>query len=148
MATMGMQAAGGNLNAKGMPFDGNGKREWSHGLFGCFESAGTCCFALFCPCVVYGQNTQRLRHLAEQGSPDPDGGSFSSGACWGHCLLNTFLGAGCVLQCMNRGEARTRYSVDGGGAGDFCASVCCGPCDLTQVAREIELEEHSYGKRS
>ncbi|KAJ6506085.1 PLAC8-domain-containing protein [Mycena vulgaris] len=145
MATMGMQV-GGNLNVKGKPVDGSGEREWSNGLFGCFEACGTCCYAWFCPCIVHGQNKQRLRHLAEHGSPDPDGGSCNSGACWAHCLLMS-LGVGCILQCLNRGEVRGRYKIAGGGVGDCCASYCCGPCDLTQVAREIELEEQSYGKQ-
>jgi hypothetical protein len=42
MPTMGMQVGGGNRNAAGKPLDSNGKREWSHGLCGCFESCGTC----------------------------------------------------------------------------------------------------------
>ncbi|KAJ7465700.1 PLAC8-domain-containing protein, partial [Mycena latifolia] len=143
LATVGMKTSG-NLNAAGKPFDADGKREWSHGLFGC---SGTCCYAIFCPCVIHGQNTKRLRHLAEHGSPDPEGDGLSSGPCWSHCLLTSFLGAGFILQCFTRGETRTRYSIAGGGMGDCCASLCCGPCDLTQVAREIELEEQSYGKR-
>lgn len=48
---------------------------------------------------------------------------------------------------MNRGEVRARYGIDGGGCGDCCAAWCCAACDLTQVSREIELEEKSFGQR-
>jgi hypothetical protein len=34
--------AGGNRNAKNLPIKSDGKRDWSHGLFGCFDSFGTC----------------------------------------------------------------------------------------------------------
>ncbi|KAJ6581100.1 PLAC8 family-domain-containing protein [Mycena capillaripes] len=142
-----MSVSGGNRNAAGKPVDSNGKREWSDGLFGCSEDCGTFILACICPCVVHGKNKQRLSHLNEKNSPDPDGGSFCSGACFGHCVLTSCLGAGFILQCMNRGNVRERYSIEGGGCGDCLASLCCTPCDLTQVSREIELEEKSFGQR-
>ncbi|KAJ6615177.1 hypothetical protein B0H10DRAFT_2220671 [Mycena sp. CBHHK59/15] len=130
MPTQGMQvAAGGNRNAMNKPYDSDGKREWSNGLCGCFEACGTFCYAWWCPCIVHGKNKQRLRHLAEQGSPHPEGGSCCNGSCWGHCCLTSFTGLGFILQAINRGETRSR------------------PCDLTQVSREIELEEQSFGQR-
>ncbi|KAJ7089781.1 PLAC8 family-domain-containing protein [Mycena belliarum] len=146
MPTVGMQI-GGNRNAANKPLDSNGKREWSNGLCGCFSACGTCCYAFWCPCIVHGKNKQRLRHLAEQNSPDPEGGSCCSGSCWAHCLLTGCVGAGFILQCLNRGEVRSRYGIEGGSCGDFCSSCCCAPCDLTQVSREIELEEKSFGQR-
>ncbi|KAJ7623595.1 PLAC8-domain-containing protein [Roridomyces roridus] len=147
MPTMGMQASGGNRNALNRPLDSNGKRGWSHGLCGCFDECGTWCCACWCPCVVHGKNKQRLRHLTDKGTPDPTGGDCCSGACWGHCMLNVVAGLGCILACMNRGDARSRYNIDGGCCGDCCASWCCHSCDLTQVSREIELEEKSFGQR-
>lgn len=185
MPTMGMQVNGGNRNAAGKPLNSNGKRDWSHGLCGCFEACGTCtlfnlvwllsstveylfiftpsvCFACFCPCIVHGKNKQRLSYLTEHGQPDHDGGSCCSGSCFAHCLLSScglsgFLqvrsslihdvGPDDYVQCSNRGDTRSRYGIDGGGCGDCCAAFCCAPCDLTQVSREIELEEKSFGQR-
>ncbi|KAJ7800970.1 PLAC8-domain-containing protein [Mycena olivaceomarginata] len=146
MPTMGMQVNGGNRNAAGKPLNSNGKRDWSHGLCGCFESCGTFCFACFCPCIVHGKNKQRLSYLTEHGQPDHDGGSYCSGSCFAHCLLSS-CGLSGFLQCSNRGDTRSRYGIDGGGCGDCCAAFCCAPCDLTQVSREIELEEKSFGQR-
>ncbi|KAF7289431.1 HD domain-containing protein [Mycena chlorophos] len=145
MATMGMKA-GGNRNALGKPMNSDGKREWSHGLCDCFSACGTCCYACWCPCIVHGKNKQRVAHLEDKGSPEPDGGSCCSGACWAHCCLQTFFGLGCILQCMNRGEIRGRYAIEGGCCGDCLASLCCSACDLTQVSREIQLEEQSFGR--
>ncbi|KAJ7281372.1 PLAC8 family-domain-containing protein [Mycena rebaudengoi] len=136
-------AAGGNRNAANKMFDANGKREWSHGLCDCFGDFGTCCVAWWCPCITYGKNKARLQHLTAQGFPDPEGGGSCNGPCWGYCCLTTFTGFGFILQAINRGEVRARYSIDGGGCTDCLASWCCTPCDLTQASREIELEEKS-----
>ncbi|KAJ6491132.1 PLAC8-domain-containing protein [Mycena sanguinolenta] len=143
MPTMGMQVGGGNRNAAGKPLDSNGKREWSHGLCGCFEDFGTCCYACWCPCIVHGKNTQRLGHLNSNGRPDGDGGSCCSGSCFGYCLLAS-CGLQWILQCSARGDTRQRYGIDGGGCGDCCTTFCCSLCDLVQVSREIELEEKSF----
>ncbi|KAJ7065305.1 PLAC8-domain-containing protein [Mycena amicta] len=144
MPTMGMKQ-GGNRNALGKPLNSSGKREWSHGLCDCFGACGTCCYSCWCPCIVHGQNKQRIQHLEDQGSPNPDVGCCS-GSCWAHCCLTSFFGVGFILQCINRGEVRGRYGISGGGCGDCMASCCCGPCDLVQVSREIELEEKSFGR--
>ncbi|KAF7326508.1 HD domain-containing protein [Mycena sanguinolenta] len=148
MPTMGMQiGGGGNRNALGKPLNSDGKREWSHGFCGCFDECGTFCYACWCPCIVHGKNKQRIDHLNANGTPDPDGGSCCSGACWAFCGLQILAGAGCILECMNRGEVRRRYGIDGGSCGDCMAAWCCPSCDLTQVSREIELEEKSFGQR-
>ncbi|CAK5272335.1 unnamed protein product [Mycena citricolor] len=144
MPTMGMQVgAGGNRNAANKPLNSSGKREWSEGLCGCFGACGTFCGACFCPCIYYGKNRQRLAHLTNKGTPHPDGGSCCSGMCWAHCCLTSFGGWGFILQCLNRGDTRERYGIEGGGCGDCCASFWCASCDITQVSREIELEEQS-----
>lgn len=83
-----MSATGGNRNSKNLPSDADG-REWSTDLFGCGDDIITCTFtsltvrffllkdklivvqSWFCPCITYGQNQQRLRHLQEHGTPDP-----------------------------------------------------------------------------
>ncbi|KAJ6454350.1 PLAC8-domain-containing protein [Mycena sanguinolenta] len=139
--------SGGNRNALGKSLNTEGKREWSYGLCGCFEACGTCCYACWCPCIVHGKNKQRLEHLNDNGSPAPDGGSACSGPCWAFCCLHMFTGAGCILECMNRGEVRGRYGIEGGAFGDFMAAWCCLTCDLTQASREIELEEKSFDQR-
>ncbi|KAH9957326.1 PLAC8 family-domain-containing protein [Russula dissimulans] len=135
-------AVGGNKNSLNCQIGPDGKREWSHGLFDCFSTCGLCCWAAWCPCVVYSKNKQRLRHLRYQGTSLPGGGE----PCDDHCYIHgglTLLGYGWVLQVHERAEARDRYGIRGSAAGDCFTSWCCRPCALTQERREIELEENS-----
>ncbi|KAH9311988.1 hypothetical protein KI387_027023, partial [Taxus chinensis] len=34
---------------------------WTTGICGCAEDPETCCLGLFCPCILYGRNVERLR---------------------------------------------------------------------------------------
>lgn len=52
------------------------------------------------------------------------------------------------MQGIQRGSTRGRYNISGNGCGDFLASICCPVCELVQEAREIELEENTYGKQT
>ena len=40
----------GNRNVRGLPYDAEGKREWSHDLFGCLGDVSTC--ALRIPVLI------------------------------------------------------------------------------------------------
>ncbi|KAF5383066.1 hypothetical protein D9615_004826 [Tricholomella constricta] len=144
VATQGMVATGGNRNAKNLPIDGEG-RQWSNGLFDCCNDAGTCVLSWFCPCVVYGQNKQRLDHLQGKGTPDPEHGGCSSGDCCIHGLITGCCGAGWILQIGTRANVRSRYGIKGDSWSDCCASFWCMPCALTQESQEIMLEEQSFG---
>ncbi|TDL24553.1 PLAC8-domain-containing protein [Rickenella mellea] len=130
-------------NAKGIPYGADGNREWSNGLFGCFDDCGTCLLSWCCPCIVYAQNKSRYEHLDRQNGPHPSGGDSCNGDCFIHGCL-TFWGCGWVLQMGQRGTLRHRYRISGGGCGDCLTACCCTPCELTQEAREIELEESVY----
>ena len=44
-------------------------------------------WATFCPCVIYGQNKQRLRHLQKRGRPLPGGGDAFSPQCRVYCCM-------------------------------------------------------------
>lgn len=37
-------------NALNKPFDAEGKRDFSHGLFACCDTPGLCCTSFWCPC--------------------------------------------------------------------------------------------------
>jgi hypothetical protein len=100
-------AAGGNKNALNRAVGPDGHRDWSFGLFDCFDECGVCtsslgltsyiladplslsgCCAVWCPCVVFGKNKQRLNHLQSRGTPLAGGGESGDGDCaiYG-CLL-------------------------------------------------------------
>ncbi|KAI0293944.1 PLAC8 family-domain-containing protein [Russula brevipes] len=135
--------AGGNKNALNRETGPDGLRGWSYGLFDCFAACNLCCWATFCPCVVYGQNKRRLRHLQRQGVPLPGGGTRINGDCRAYCCvaLPCFFW---VLQMGSRIDVRNRYDIRGDGSGDCLSSLCCRPCALTQEQRELELEEKSF----
>ncbi|THU79572.1 PLAC8-domain-containing protein [Dendrothele bispora CBS 962.96] len=136
---------GGNRNAKNMPMTPDGQRDWSNGICDCCGDGafGTWCLSCWCPCIVYGENSSRIEHLAQNGVPHPKGGDACGGDCWLHCCLTSFLGVGWILQIPGRSRIRSRYSIDGGCFTDCCTVFWCNPCSLTQEHREIQLEERS-----
>lgn len=34
--------------------------DWSHGLFNCFDDLGICIIAYLAPCVLFGQNAEKI----------------------------------------------------------------------------------------
>ncbi|EJD37523.1 PLAC8-domain-containing protein [Auricularia subglabra TFB-10046 SS5] len=135
-----MHQNGGNRNAKNLPLDSHGEREWSEGICGCCGAFGTCIYATCCPCMVYGKNKSRREQLDQTGTAHAGGGS----ACGGDCCLHAALllcGLGWILQIGERGATRRRYGIGGGCFGDCCAVFWCNPCALTQESQEIRLEE-------
>ncbi len=115
---------GGNRNATNRPVGHDGRRGWSHGLCDCFSSCGTCtynqhqiratfacsmlttfrthfavgCKSWCCPCIVFGQNKERLRNLATHGTPLRGGGSMCNGDCFVYCCLDALAGFGWIMQ--------------------------------------------------
>ncbi|KAI9508238.1 PLAC8 family-domain-containing protein [Russula earlei] len=134
--------AGGNRNALNRETGADGLRDWSYDLLDCSSTCSLCCWATFCPCVVYGQNKQRLRHLQYEGVALSNGGSRVSSDCRAFCCsaLPCFYW---VFQMGGRTNVRNRYDIRGNSFEDFLSSVLCVPCALTQESREIELEEKS-----
>ncbi|KAH9983169.1 PLAC8 family-domain-containing protein [Russula compacta] len=134
--------AGGSRNALNREIGADGLRDWSFGLFDCFSTSSLCFWATFCPCVVYGQTKQRLRHLRQRGVPLPGGGERFND----HCRVYCCVAVPCfcwVLEMGSRSDIRNRYEIRGDSVRDCLVSLCCRPCGLTQERREIELEEKS-----
>jgi Cys-rich protein (TIGR01571 family) len=104
------------------------------------------CVACWCPCITYGKNVTRYRHLRDTNQPHPSGGDGCGSDCWIHCLLTSCLAAGWVLQIFSRENTRSRYGVRGSVFGDCCAVCWCGPCELTQEHLELEAEEDQLRK--
>ncbi|KAN0139503.1 PLAC8 domain containing protein [Lactarius tabidus] len=138
---------GGKRNALNREVGVDGQRDWSHGLFSCTEECCLCCWAAWCPCVVYSKTKQRLQHLQNRGTPLPGGGErYNADCCIYGCLV--IPGYAWILQIGNRANLRTRYDIRGGTMGDCLTSWCCHSCSLTQERREIELEEKSFEEYS
>ncbi|KAI0264634.1 PLAC8 family-domain-containing protein [Gloeopeniophorella convolvens] len=133
---------GGRKNVHDVPVQSDGLREWSFGLFNCLGDLPTCCRALLCPCVVYGDNKQRYEHLQAHGVPRRERGKFFNDDCLAHGVLDCFCN-GWVLQIASRADVRRRYSIRGDPLHDCLASCSCTACELVQEHREIELEVNS-----
>ncbi|KAI8816952.1 PLAC8 family-domain-containing protein [Fimicolochytrium jonesii] len=100
-------------------------KDWTFGLFDCFGDCGSCCLAMFCPCIVYGKNKQSLNKS--------DG---CGGDCCIYCITNP-----CCSACVGAGgraSIRSKFNITGDGCSDCMAHWCCMPCALTQEKREID----------
>ncbi|KAI0249130.1 PLAC8 family-domain-containing protein [Lactifluus subvellereus] len=134
---------GSNKNPLGREIGSDGKRDFNFGLCDCFSTCGLCCWAVWCPCIVYGKNRQRLQNLQSRGMPLQGGGSTCSGDCCIYCFVS-IPGFAWLLQMFTRTDIRKRYEIRGSIVGDCCVSCCCVSCGLTQERREIEAEEKSH----
>jgi len=134
----------GNKNALDRPIGRDGMREWSYDLLDCFPACGLCCFATWCPCMVYSRNRQHLRNLQIEGIPLPPGNErmIDAYCCIYSGLLVLLYGS--TLQIGTRREIRARYRIRADHCDDCLVSAFCHPCALTQERREMELEESSF----
>ncbi|KAM0756630.1 PLAC8-domain-containing protein [Meredithblackwellia eburnea MCA 4105] len=140
--TPGMKLPGGSKNPLNKPVNAMGKREWSYGLFDCFDECGTCMMASFLPCFLYGQTRTKLEHMQRNNRPDPAGGSMCTGGCCLFYCLAPCYGAQIMLY-MERNELVSRYGIEPSGT-DCLVAFCCSCCAQIQHSREIEAEERSY----
>ncbi|KAF8467959.1 PLAC8 family-domain-containing protein [Russula ochroleuca] len=108
-----------------------------------YGTASTDCWSVWCPCVVYSKNRQRLHSLQNQGTPLPGGGERYDKQC---CIYGAlvFTGFCWAMQIRTRAEVRERYGIRGDSSEDCIISLCYRPLALTQERREIELEENSF----
>jgi Cys-rich protein (TIGR01571 family) len=177
----------GNRNALNREIGEDGLRDWSFGLFDCCSTGRLCnktypigpsflyaltwtlfffsfvtgCSATFCPCVVYGQNRQRLRQLHRHATPLQGEGERCNQDCRLYCCMavpcffwvfqvcSEWWTSGLHvesrgIQMGSRSDIRNRYDIRGESHEDCLNSLCCRPCALTQESREIELEEKSF----
>ncbi|GAB1318430.1 hypothetical protein MFIFM68171_08640 [Madurella fahalii] len=107
------------------------ENDWQDGLFGCFRG-GHCLMGYFCPCILVNK-THML--LTNENDPNPSGcGAWGCG--W--CVL-TLCGIGCILPCLQRGDIRSKYHIDGGCCTDCLANWCCTCCAAIQQFKELEI---------
>ncbi|KAG0142108.1 hypothetical protein CROQUDRAFT_662980 [Cronartium quercuum f. sp. fusiforme G11] len=138
---MGMGPPGNGRNPRGLAIDHQGQRKWAHGLCGCTDDFNASCLAFWCPCVIYGKNYDRLTHLRMHNRPHPTGGDSCGSMTWVFCATSSFLGAGWVLQLLQRSQIRGRYSIAGNGFEDCCGAFFCTCCQQVQDSQEIQDEE-------
>ncbi len=101
-----------------------GPQEWKSGLFGCFDDCGSCCLTLWCPCVQYGKNYEKVHN----------DGCCSQGFLF--CLLGS-CGLNCCIHSGLRSDVRQRYNIQEG-CNDWLVTCFCVTCAICQEARELE----------
>jgi len=111
--------------------------EWHEKLFGCFRDMPICCVGMWCPCVLYGRNQQRIG----------DGSCGFGYECCGYfcCLLVPLLlccGSPplcCLIAAPKRQYFRLRYGLrKEEDCDDWHLTFFCGCCAMCQEAREMK----------
>ncbi|KAI9330288.1 PLAC8 family-domain-containing protein [Obelidium mucronatum] len=102
-------------------------RPWHFGLFGCLEDPLTCALSVCFPCVVFGQNTEKIT-----------GTSFFTPCCMYTCVTLCTFGVLLPFYTFGtRGSLRSKYHINGDACADLMIHCCCHWCALTQESREI-----------
>ncbi|KAH8744915.1 hypothetical protein F5883DRAFT_439401 [Diaporthe sp. PMI_573] len=100
---------------------------WQESLMGCCSPFGLCCEGFWCPCIVLGRTTHRLKH-----NGDMQKYNCCNADCGVLCALHAFGGWGWVLQCIRRGEIREKYHMEKNCCGDCMVSLCCHCCAVVR----------------
>ncbi|KAF8306357.1 hypothetical protein DL93DRAFT_2065458 [Clavulina sp. PMI_390] len=143
---MSVRPPGGNRNALDLPFDKDGRRQWSIGLKGAHGHCGECCYSCLCPCMEYAKIHSRLRHLEAYGTPHPQGGEAVTLDCCIYALFCHF-GLQVIPNIGLRRDARERYRISGSFLKDVFFSCFCSANVLTQTSHEMRLEEWSIDSK-
>ena len=101
-------------------------QEWKSSLCGCFSDIGSCLLTMFCPCVQYGLNYEKVHKS----------GCCSQG-CTFCCLAG--CGCGCLIHKELRHNIRQRRNIPEG-CSDCLVTWCCGGLAICQEARELKDE--------
>ena len=97
-------------------------KQWSHGLFGCFDDCGTCIVTFFCPCYTAGKNAEAV-----------------GADCYVLCGLATCIPlANVFFMAQIRSKIREQNRIEGTFLNDFMATCCCPLCMLVQSAQEVK----------
>eukprot|EP00117_Sycon_ciliatum_P021612 scpid63746/ scgid18886/ PLAC8-like protein 1 len=103
---------------------GGAMRNWSTGLFDCFNDITVCLLGCFCPvCLLF----QTASQLGENG-------------CCVACCIPWPYG-----QMMLRVKIRSENNIQGSICDDYCTVGCCQACAMCQEAREVKYIQMNQG---
>ncbi|CAI8027902.1 Protein PLANT CADMIUM RESISTANCE 2 [Geodia barretti] len=96
-------------------------REWTNGVFGCFNDCSTCIIAYFCPCYVFGKNAEAVGDNCVL------------------CALSQFVPLLDLWARVSvRGKIREQKGIEGSCFKDLICHWCCGLCSIVQEAQELK----------
>ena len=97
---------------------------WTHGFCSCFDDCRECCFAFWCPCVLFGYTHQRLHNPESSRKLQ-----CWTGMCCGYMMMFLLCpGFHWIFSCVQRGEIRKTYEINGNVCSDCLAHCCCECC--------------------
>ncbi|XP_072953536.1 protein PLANT CADMIUM RESISTANCE 2-like [Typha angustifolia] len=100
---------------------------WTTGLLDCMSDVENCCVTFWCPCITFGQVAEII-----------DRGSTSCGSSGGiYLLIWWFTFFQCLYSCTYRSKLRAQYNLMESPCPDCCVHLCCEPCALCQMYREL-----------
>lgn len=105
----------------------NSGKEWSHGLWGCFDNCSISCLSLLLPCYAFGKNASKV-------------GDHALLCCIGSTIpfLNIWFGT------IIRKKVRRAAGVQGDALTDAFTWLVCPCCALIQEGQELhEMEGRS-----
>ncbi|XP_031475064.1 protein PLANT CADMIUM RESISTANCE 10 [Nymphaea colorata] len=122
--------------------------QWSSGICACCDDMQSCCIGFFCPCFLFGKNTEFI------GAGSWTGPCVTHFTLWGLfnclcCLLTDgmLLGLPGIMvscyACGYRRAIREKFNLQEAPCGDFVTHLCCHQCAICQEYRE--LRERSNG---
>jgi len=98
---------------------------WRSGFCSCMDDPASCCMAFCFPCVLYGQNAEKI-----------DGSGCFCNCCLYACCMACY-GCQCLVHAGKRTGLRIKYNLRPDPCDDCCVAWCCSCCALSQEAREL-----------
>jgi Cys-rich protein (TIGR01571 family) len=101
-------------------------KDWSHGLFGCFDDPGVCLKMYCCPCLVVGEINEYV-----------EPGGFAKGCLLWCCCMSCCYAPIFIQEVPNRAKVAQKAGIDPANVGGLPIVCCCYFCSTVQVAQEI-----------
>lgn len=143
--------------------------DWSSGLCECCATPDICCYAFWCPCVVFYWNVKKMEEYWGKDIPIfrmcPGCMPECAGICyafgWGSGLIagnapsiqpvygiNSLGGLSVFLHATIRNKIRTNYGINSESTrnlsdsvwGDCCCACFCHSCAMTQEYRMLHTQ--------
>ena len=108
-----------------------GNPEFTTGIFGCFSDITGCLDIMVCyPCMV-GRQCEAVN--GNSNTPNTMWCLGTLVVCWFFPPLDM-----AIVPCL-RTKLRDRHGINGGCCGDWICGVCCAPCAMCQISRELTI---------
>lgn len=104
-------------------------RHWQTNICDCCGSCNTCCLGFICPCIAYTKVNNHINNNSSCCS------SFCKGLCC--CIMPCSV----FIRAPYRKKLRVKYNLPAKPCNDFCTSLFCCCCALSQELNEINYQE-------